>query len=64
MPPALRFQQRYPPVFIVEYDAPQGLFYRVRAGRLPTEDAARQFAERLRKEEQVVPFVVRLDETP
>ncbi len=57
-------QQRYPPVFIVEYDAPQGLFYRVRAGRLPTEDAARQFAERLRKEEQVVPFVVRLDETP
>ena len=59
-----RFQQRYPPAFIVEYDAPQGLFYRVRAGRLPTEDAARQFAERLRKEEQVVPFVVRLDETP
>jgi rare lipoprotein A len=57
-------EERYPPVFIVEYDAPQGLFYRVRAGRLPTEEAAREFAERLRREEQVVPFVVRLDETP
>ncbi len=59
-----RLEQRYPPVFIVEYDAPQGLFYRVRVGRLPSEESARQFAERLRQQEKVVPFVVRLDEAP
>ncbi len=57
-----RLAKRYPPASIVEYDSPQGFFYRVRAGRLPSEEAARQFAERLRREERVVPFVVRLDE--
>ena len=66
---ALRFQHQmdklYSSTSIVEYDSPQGLFYRVRAGNLPSEDAARQFAEQLKREQQnVVPFVVRLDEVP
>lgn len=63
---ALRLQsdmeKQYPPASIVEYDSPQGLFYRVRAGRLPSEEAARAFAEQLQREQHVVPFVVRLDE--
>jgi rare lipoprotein A len=57
-----RLEQRYRPVFIQEYDSPAGLFYRVRVGRVASEEAARQLAERLRGEENVVPFVVRLDE--
>lgn len=57
-----KLQQRFETAVIVEYDSPKGLFYRVRVGRLPNEDAARGFAERLRREEQVTPFVVRLDE--
>ncbi len=54
--------QRYQPVFIFPYDSPDGLFYRVRVGRVPSEDAARQLADRLRAEEGFTPFVVRLDE--
>lgn len=65
---ALRFQQEmdkhYSPTFIEEFDSPQGLFYRVRAGRLPDEDAARAFAEQLKQAEHIVPFIVRLDEPP
>lgn len=53
---------RYSPVSIVTYDSPDGLFYRVRAGRLPSEAAARRLAEQLRSSEQVTTFVVRLDE--
>jgi rare lipoprotein A len=59
---AERLEERYQPVFIVEYDSPAGLFYRVRVGRVVTQDAARQLAEQLRSEEGVVPFAVRLDE--
>lgn len=63
---ALRLRQRlertYQPIFIVEYDSPRGLFYRVRVGRVPSEEAARRLAERLHKEEGFTPFVVRLDE--
>ncbi|MBI3668301.1 MAG: septal ring lytic transglycosylase RlpA family protein [Acidobacteria bacterium] len=57
-----RLEQHYPPAFIQEYDAPNGLFYRVRVGRLPSQEAARQLAEQLRREEGFVPFLVRLDE--
>ena len=53
---------RYPSVVIHEYDSPNGLFYRVRVGRLPSQDAARQLAEQLRATDDFVPFVVRLDE--
>jgi rare lipoprotein A len=57
-----RLAERYQPVFIQEYDSPNGLFYRVRVGRAASQDEARQLAEQLRGEENVVPFVVRLDE--
>ena len=57
-----RLELRYQPVFIQEYDSPAGLFYRVRVGRVQGEEAARQLADQLRREEGVVPFVVRLDE--
>ena len=56
-----RLQQRYPTVFIQEYDSPKGVFYRVRVGRAPSTLAAQQLASRLAGEENVVPFVVRLD---
>lgn len=57
-----RLLERYSTVTIQEYDSPDGLFYRVRVGRLPSIDAARQLADQLRQEEQVTPFVVRLDQ--
>jgi len=53
---------RYGNVSIAQYDSPNGLFYRVRVGRLPTEDAARQLAGQLRGSEQLTTFVVRLDD--
>jgi len=53
---------RYSPVTIALYDSPNGLFYRVRVGRLPSEDAARQLADQLRANEQLTTFVVRLDD--
>jgi len=52
----------YPPVSIVTYDSPNGLFYRVRVGRMTTESAARQLAAQLRSEQHFTTFVVRLDE--
>lgn len=59
-----RLERRYQPVFIHEYDAPNGLFYRVRVGRVPTEAAAKRLGERLHHDESFIPFVVRLDEKP
>jgi peptidoglycan lytic transglycosylase len=57
-----QLEERYQPVFIQEYDSPTGLFHRVRVGRVPSMDAAKQLADRLRTDEGFVPFVVRLDE--
>jgi rare lipoprotein A len=54
--------QRYSPVIIVPFDAPNGRFYRVRVGRLPSEAAARALADRLHSTDQFTAFVVRLDE--
>jgi rare lipoprotein A len=53
---------RYSVVTIATYDSPNGLFYRVRVGRLPSENAAQQLADQLRSGEQLTTFVVRLDE--
>jgi rare lipoprotein A len=53
---------RYSPVSIAVYDSPNGIFYRVRVGRLSTEDAARDLAEKLHADEQFTTFVVRLDD--
>jgi rare lipoprotein A len=52
---------RYP-VFLQDFDAPAGHFYRVRVGRLPNERAAEQLAAQLAKERTSETFVVRLDQ--
>lgn len=56
-----RLNLSYSPIFIQQYDAPDGTFYRVRVGKISGEDAARQFGEQLRGREGFSPFVVRLD---
>ena len=57
-----KLSSAYSPIFIQQYDSPDGLFYRVRVGKVPGEDAARQFGEQLRSKEGFHPMVVRLDE--
>jgi rare lipoprotein A len=57
-----RLSASYSPIFIQQYDSPEGLYYRVRVGKVSGEDAARQFGEQLRSREGFTPFVVRLDE--
>ena len=57
----VRLSQRFAPVAIQPYDSPNGTLYRVRVGRVSSEDAARQLAEQLRAEEQLAGLVVRLD---
>jgi rare lipoprotein A len=57
-----RLLANYAPVIIALYDSPNGLFYRVRVGRLPTENGAQQLAGELRVNQQLTTFVVRLDE--
>lgn len=57
-----RLNLSYPPIFIQQYDSPDGTYYRVRAGKVSGEDAARQFGEQLRSREGFTPFVVRLDD--
>ena len=58
-----RLNLSYSPIFIQQYDSPDGTFYRVRVGKITGEDAARQLGEQLRSREGVTPIVVRLDET-
>jgi len=57
-----QLQAGYAPVNIVLYDSPTGLFYRVRVGRVPAEDAATRLAGQLRSREHLTTFVVRLDD--
>ena len=57
-----RLNLSYSPIFIQQYDSPDGMFYRVRVGKITGEDAAREFGEQLRGREGFTPFVVRLDE--
>jgi len=59
-----QLMERYDPVYIQDLDAPNGYFYRVRVGRVPTQQGAEQLAEQLASRERVRTFVVRLDETP
>ena len=53
----------YSPIYIQQYDSPDGIFYRVRVGRISGEPEAQEFAEKLRNAEGFSPVVVRLDET-
>jgi len=57
-----RLNGLYPPIFIQQYDSPDGIFYRVRVGKISGEDAARRFGEQLHTREGFTPFVTRLDE--
>jgi rare lipoprotein A len=56
-----QLEQQYPPVSVVTYDSPNGTFYRVRVGRLVTEDAAQDLADKLHTEQGYTTFVVRID---
>jgi len=56
-----KLQATYPSVSITPYDSPSGMYYRVRVGRVPTEDAAKQLATQLQTNDQLTTFVVRLD---
>jgi rare lipoprotein A len=51
-----------PPATIQTYDAPDGTYYRVRVGRLPSEDAAQKLADRLKSEGRAGAVVVRIDD--
>lgn len=57
-----RLARRYSPISIREYDSPDGLLYRVFAGRVPGEAAARQLADQISREEGLSPFIIRLDD--
>ena len=57
-----RLSPSYTPIFIQQYDSPDGTFYRVRVGKVSGEDEARAFSEQLRTKEGFTPFVVRLDD--
>lgn len=57
-----RLSLSYNPIFIQQYDSPDGTFYRVRVGKISGEDAAHDFGEELRAKESFTPFVVRLDD--
>ncbi|HEY4816636.1 MAG TPA: septal ring lytic transglycosylase RlpA family protein, partial [Candidatus Acidoferrum sp.] len=50
-----RLTTAYSPIFIQPYDSPDGLFYRVRVGKVTGEDSARQFGEQLRNREGFTP---------
>jgi rare lipoprotein A len=58
-----RLNLSYTPIFIQQYDSPDGLLYRVRVGKIAGEDAACQFSEQLRDREGFTPLVTRLDES-
>lgn len=56
-----RLNVRYAPVSIAEFQSANGVFYRVRAGRLPSEAAARELANEIAAQEHMTALVVRLD---
>ena len=57
-----RLNASYSPIFIQQYDSPDGVFYRVRVGRISGEDAAHQLGGQLHDREGFTPLVTRLDE--
>jgi len=57
-----RLTASYSPIFIQQYDSPDGVFYRVRVGKISGEDAAHQFGMQLHDREGLTQFVTRLDE--
>ena len=59
-----RLLKRYTPIFIQESETSGGHFFRVKVGRVATEQEAQQLATKLTSQERFQTFVVRLDETP
>lgn len=59
-----RLTVTYSPIFIQQYDSSDGLFYRLRVGKISGEEEANQYAERLREKEGLKTMVLRLDEGP
>jgi rare lipoprotein A len=57
-----RLNASYSPIFIQQYDSPDGPFYRVCIGRISGQEAAHQFGEQLHDREGFTPLVTRLDE--
>lgn len=57
-----RLSASYSPIFIQQYDSPDGMFFRVRVGKISGEDAAYQFGVQLHAREGFTPLVTRLDE--
>jgi rare lipoprotein A len=57
-----QLSMRYSAVSIATYDSPNGIFYRVRVGHVASEEAAQQLADRLKTDERMTTFVIRLDE--
>jgi rare lipoprotein A len=60
----MRLMARHSPVFVEPFDAPSGHFFRVRVGRVSTQEEAQELAAQLASESSLQTFVVRLDETP
>lgn len=58
----MQLSGRYMPVFIEETNAPNGHFFRVRVGKVPSQDAAQRLAATLATQGGLQPFVVRLDD--
>ncbi len=58
-----RLAARYMPILIEEQNLPSGHFFRVRVGRVPSQDAAQRLAAQIAEESGLQTFVVRLDET-
>jgi rare lipoprotein A len=57
-----RLSPAYAPVVIQTFETADGSFYRVHAGRIAGEEAARESAEQLHTRQGLAAFVVRLDE--
>ncbi len=55
-------EERYQPVTLHPEETPKGRLYHVRVGRVGSETEARRLADRLRREEQITPFIIRLDQ--
>jgi rare lipoprotein A len=57
-----RLSVTYSPIFIQQYDSPDGAFYRLRVGKVSGEDAAKDLAAQLRDKEGFTTLVFRLDD--
>jgi rare lipoprotein A len=60
----VRLDQLYPPSTIQQVTLDDGVFYRVRAGKISGEQAAQRFADDLRSREGFHTMVIRLDDAP